>query len=413
MPSSSTVTIFTIFKVGSRDEDKGIAGISHYLEHIFFKGNEKYDTPKKVAEKIESLGGDYNAFTSKEYTAFYAKVGASFFDEAFEWLGSLLSSPLIKSDDVEKERGVILEEINMYRDNPTSMVDDVFEELLYKSSSLGKMIIGTPSSLKRIKSAQLKSYFNKYYSPSNTMIVVAGNLEAVKSKDVLKAVEDKVGKYFEFDSKDKRPKEKKQSYNSSEKVKIMYKKTDQTHLYLGAKAFPFADDKNYPLSLLSSILGGGMSSWAFEEIREKRGLAYYVRSSSGMFSDTGYVAINAGLNNNKLILAIEEIVRLFKKAREKLVSTKELERVKKQATGKMLLARETSDDIAFLLGKEIMIRGKMVPFSKKIEILKKISRDDLKKVACEVLQPKDLRLGLIGPWKKKDQDKFERVVNKF
>jgi len=132
-----------------------------------------------------------------------------------------------------------------------------------------------------------------------------------------------------------------------------------------------------------------------------------------MFSDTGYVAINAGLNNNKLILAIEEIVRLFKKAREKLVSTKELERVKKQATGKMLLARETSDDIAFLLGKEIMIRGKMVPFSKKIEILKKISRDDLKKVACEVLQPKDLRLGLIGPWKKKDQDKFERVVNKF
>jgi len=410
LKESPTVTSSIFFKVGSRNEEKKNWGISHFLEHIVFKGNKKFDNYNKVSSFIEGLGGTYNAFTSKEHTAFYAKVAANYLKDSLKWLGPLATAPIIDQKDVQNEKGVILEEINMYNDNPMHMVDEVFEGLLFDPNPLGRRILGKPKTLKNTNSEDLKNYHSKFYKPQNAVFVIAGNLDEL-GKNPLIQIEKEIDKNFSFKKSGQKINKVKDKYIQKEKLRIMHKKTDQTHLYLGAKTFSALNKKNYPLSLLSGIIGGGGSSWAYEEIREKRGLAYYVKSSHSFFNDTGYYAISAGLNNDKLDLAIKEIVKLFQRAQNKLVTPAEIKRVKNKIMGKLILERETSDDIAFLLGKEMSVRNKIIPFSKKIKILKDITREDLRKIAREVLKPQNLRLALIGPWKKADGERFKKYIS--
>jgi len=414
MPKSPTVTVLVLFKVGSRQERNEQSGISHFLEHMVFKGNKLFGKPKEVAEAIESLGGSFNAFTSKEYTGFYAKVGAEFAEKALKWLAALVSSPLIKQKDVDSERGVIFEEINMYNDTPARQVGDDFEDLLLGGTTLGRSIIGTQKTLKKMSSSDLKGYYSDFYNPKNTVFVVAGNLEKIlKKEDLKKNFSSKLEKFFQDLPKNRKgelQEEAPKSNNSNKKIKVIYKKTDQTHLVIGSKTFSLFDERRYPLLLLNTILGGGMSSWAFSEIREKRGLAYYVNSGMHLYKDTGYLAVNAGVSNSKLKLAIQEIVKLFSKMEKGLFTKEEIKKAKDQVIGSMLLQRETSDDIAFLLGSEIASKDDFTQFSKEIELIKKIEKKDLEKVAKEFFVKENLHLALIGPWKKKDEEEFEGLM---
>lgn len=414
MPKSPTVTALVIFKVGSRRERNSESGISHFLEHMVFKGNKNFKNPKDVAEAIESLGGSFNAFTSKEYTGFYAKVGAEFGEKALFWLGSLVSSPFIKQSDLTSERGVILEEINMYNDAPARQVGDYFEDLLLSGTTLGRSIIGTKKTLSAMNSPELKAYYEKFYHPKNAVFVLSGNLESIfKKNKIEKNFSSKLEIFFKGlpknelkEIKEDLPKNK----NGSEKAKVFFKKTDQTHLVLGVKTFSLFDKRRYPLIILNTILGGGMSSWAFSEIREKRGLAYYVKSDMHLYSDSGYLSINAGVNNGKLDLAVLEIVKLFSRMEKGLFKESEIKKAKDQIIGGMFLQRETSDDIAFLLGSEIVGRDTFTQFSKEIETIKKISKKELSLVAKEFFAKEKLHLALIGPWKKKDEEKFENML---
>jgi predicted Zn-dependent peptidase len=408
LPKSPTITAIIIFKTGSRHEPDKYLGISHFLEHMVFKGNKVYRTPHDVAAKIEGLGGSFNAFTGKEYTGFHVKVGAEFSKAALEWLGALVTSPLIPAEETEMERNVILEEINMYNDTPMMQIEDIYEGLVFQGKTLGRNVIGTKKSLSRINGRELKDYFRKNYFSGNAVLVLAGDLEKIagKRKKVI------VDKYFNF------PSPKGEEAGTSSKVmggkqdtaKIVYKKTDQTHLILGAKTFSYFDRRRYPLAILSTIVGGGMSSWAFTEIREKRGLAYYVHGSSQLHSDSGSFYVGAGLNNNKLEQAIGEIKKLFARAREGLVSPQELKKAKDQAIGGMALSRETSSDIAFILASEIVARSKVVPFSEEVKIIKSVTARELRGIAEEFFAPEKLRLAMIGPWKKSDEDKFVRLL---
>jgi len=419
MLKNPTITAIILFKIGSRYEDEKYAGISHFLEHIVFKGNKLYRNPLELSAAVDSLGGRYNAFTSKEYTGFYIKVGAEYLDTALEWLGQLVTTPLIPDQDVEMERNVILEEINMYNDTPTAQIGYIFEELVFPGSTLGRNIIGTKKSLIGIKKSEITKHFRSNYYPSNAVLAIAGDLGELG--------EQKVNKYFKFLKKDgKQALEDKVGGPSprlrlhvakasddgarAKRVKTFYKKTDQTHLMLGAKTFSYLDKRRYPLSVISAIMGGGMSSWAFTEIREKRGLAYYVRSSTDLYKDMGAYSIGAGLNNDKLELAVKEIMKLFKRIREKGVSAKDLKKAKDQLIGGMLLNRETSEDIATTLVSDVISYGEVTPFSEDVRIIKRINQSEIKRLAQEFFAPERLQLAMIGPWKKKDEEKFAKLL---
>jgi len=408
MPKSPTVTAIILFKVGSRYEKEKYAGISHFLEHMVFKGNKIYSTPHEVAAVVDALGGSYNAFTSKEFTGFHIKVGAEFLDIALKWLGALVTRPLIKASDTEMERNVILEEINMYNDTPIMQIGDIFEELVFSKTTLGRSVIGTKKSLQNVKNIVLAQYFRENYFPANAVLVLAGNLGRLDS--MFRKLSH--GDNFKFSPFEKKPISRiiKKAAKIKEKVKIVFKKTDQTHLILGAETFSYFDKRRYALAVLSTIMGGSMSSWAFTEIREKRGLAYYVRSSTDLHQDTGSYSINAGLNNNKLELAIKEIIKLYKRIRTKPVTPKELKRAKDHLIGGTLLERETSSDIAFILASEIATRETITPLSKEVKIIKSISRGDIKKIAEEFFAPEKLQLAMIGPWGVADKDRFVKLL---
>jgi len=408
MPKNPTVTAIILFKIGSRYENEKYAGISHFLEHIVFKGNKLYRTPQELAAAIDALGGSFNAFTSKEFTGFHIKLGSEFLEIALRWLGQLVTTPLIPINDVETERKVILEEINMYNDTPTAQIGYIFEELIFPKSPLGRNIIGSEKSLREIKQGQLVDHFEKNYLPTNAVLAIAGDLSGLKDK------KNSLDEYFKFRTGCRENIRNEDNPNKQgknlQKVRAVYKKTDQTHLVLGAKTFSYLDKRRYPLALISTIMGGGMSSWAFSEIREKRGLAYYVRSSTELHKDTGSYSINAGLNNEKLELAVKEIIKLFGRARNKLVSLQELKKAKDHLIGGMLLERETSEDIASLIGSEIAIRGKVTPFSEEVRMIRSVSRTELKLLAERLFAPDMLFLAFIGPWKKKDEQNLAKLI---
>lgn len=403
MPESPTVTALVLFKVGSRHEKDEILGISHFVEHLVFKGNKLFKNPKDVAGFIENIGGSFNAFTSKEYTGFYVKVGADFLPKALTWLGALVGSPSFRREDLEMERNVIFEEINMYNDTPARQIQDYYENLIFKNSPLGRSIIGDRESLNRIGRKEIQEHFNRHYTYGKSVLVIAGNLSSLEKSDLEGS--------FNLKKKEFSPvKFEKKERKQARRVKAFFKKTDQTHLVLGAKTFSYNDRRRHHLSLISTIMGGGMSSWAFSEIREKRGLAYYVGSFSDLHSDTGSFAIRAGLNNEKLALAVKEIVKLFHRIKEKKLSAATLKKAKDQILGGMLLERETSDDVAFILGSEILARNKIIPLSQEIKELKKISAEEIRAVADKFFRPKNLHLAFIGPWKEEDASKMKALI---
>jgi len=412
MSKSPTVTAIVIFKTGSRYEPANFLGISHFLEHMVFKGNRTYRTPHEVAAVVDALGGSFNAFTVKEFTGFHVKVGAEFLDIALRWLGALVTGPLIRPSDAVMERNVILEEINLYNDTPMMQIGDIFEELVFSGNALGRNIIGNRRTLGNIKSADLANYFRNSYLPGNAIVVLAGNLGDLGRLDKKLSPSG----YFKFASASKMKPDNKSAGKDATvapkkgRIKIKFKKTDQTHLILGGKTFSYFDKRRYPLAVMGVIMGGGMSSWAFTEIREKRGLAYYVRSSTELHKDAGSYFISAGLNNNKLETAIREITKLFRRIRTRMVSPREIKRAKDHIIGGMMLGRETSSDIAFLLGSEMASRGAITPLSEEVRIIKEVSRQEIKKIAAEFFAPEKLKLAMIGPWKKEDEEKFQKLL---
>lgn len=402
MAGTKTATVLILVGTGSKYETKEINGISHFLEHMFFKGTKKRPTPAKIVEELDRIGGEFNAFTSKENTGFYAKVNYENLDLALDWISDIFLNSKFDEKEIEKEKGVILEEINMYFDIPMHYVGYLWEELLYGDQPAGWPIWGKKEIITGLKREQFINYWKSQYSAKNSLVCVAGNFE---EKIALKKIEKYLGG---FNSRGYRNKQTVLESQKKEEVLVYYKKTDQTHLCLGVRAYDIFHKDRYVLSVLGTILGGFMSSRLFQEVREKQGLAYYIRTAVESNTDNGYLVTQAGVANEKAESAVKTILSEYKKIKDKRISADELDKAKEHIKGNMLLNLETSDELAsFIAGQEILKKEILTP-EEVFKQIDKVSIDDIGRVAQDIFKAEKLNLALIGPFKEKE--KFEKLL---
>lgn len=402
MAETQTVTVVAMVGVGSRYESEKEAGLSHFIEHMFFKGTEKRPTALSISEELDAIGGEFNAFTSKDATGYYVKVDAKHINTALDVVSDMYLHSKIEEAEVAKERGTIIQELNMYEDMPMRSVGDVFENLLYPRTDLGRDIIGYKKTINSFKRADFLKYMKRFYLSNDTVICVAGKFDEKKIVEQIKT-------YFREMLEGKKPQLKKMKESQkAPSVKIKFKKTDQTQMIVGVRAYDQYSEKRFALSLLSIILGGNMSSRLFIEVREKKGLAYYVRTNTESFEECGYLATQAGVEHKNLALALETILGEYRKIATEKVVEKELQKAKDYIKGKMVMGMEASDEVAmFFIGQELSRREIL----KREEIFRRVDRvtpEDILAVAKEIFQSKKLNLAIIGPHK--NSEKLQKML---
>jgi predicted Zn-dependent peptidase len=401
---TQAVTVLALVGTGSKYEKKENSGISHFLEHMYFKGTKKRPSALAVSETLDKVGGVYNAFTSEEYTGYFAKVSAENTDLALDWVSDIYLNSFLPKKEIEKERRVIIEEINMYFDTPMIYIGELWKNLLYGDQPAGWDIAGSRESVAKISQKQLLDYMNSQYVASNTIVCAAGKISSSqmvsKIKDCFSGI------------KTTRPIPKSLVIEKQKKPEVLLfqKRTDQTHLALGVRTFNLFHPQRYALELLSVFLGGMMSSRLFSEIREKLGIAYYVKTNVDLNPDTGYLVTQAGVDNRKVDLAIATILKEYKKISRKKILRAELKKAKDYIKGKMVLLLEASDARASFYASQELLEGKTLSPKEIFKKIDKVTPNDILKVAGEMFQPKNLNLALIGPFKEKE--KFKELLNK-
>ena len=395
MKNTKTVSVLALIGTGSKYETKDINGISHFLEHMFFKGTKRYPTTLRIAERLDNIGGAYNAFTSKEFTGFWAKVGGKHLDLAMDWISDILLNSKFEEKEIKREKGVIIEEFNMYLDNPMSYIGDLWEKLLYGDQPSGWLTLGEKKNILRFKKNDFLDYFRKHYLNKNIVICVAGNFD---NKKTIKKIE----KYFnKFRNEEVQEKLKTTENQKTPETLIHYKKTDQTHFCLGVKGYNLFDSEKYAQIILSTILGANMSSRLFTLIRERKGLCYYIKTSSDSSTDTGYLVTQAGIPHKNLEQVVRLIVREYKKFKTKKITEKELQKAKDYLKGSINLKLESSDFQASFYSFEELLTNKILTPEEKFAKLDKVSINDIQKVAQNIFKPEKLNLAIIGPHKNK------------
>jgi predicted Zn-dependent peptidase len=395
MKDTPTATALVLVGTGSDYEKKEVNGISHFLEHMCFKGTSKRPSAQAISHELDALGSQYNAFTDHELTGYYAKADAKKFKKIFEIISDIYLNSTFPEAEIEKEKGVIVEEINMYEDMPQRHVQDIFAELLYGDQPSGRNIAGTKENVRKMTRNDFVKYKTAHYVPSATTIVVAGNIN-------LKNVLGEAKKHFGSMSKSTKSKKPKTADSQKEpKVLLSFKKTDQTHFVLGVRSFDLFSKKNMILSVLGGILGAGMSSRLFIKLREDMGAAYYVNAYNNVSLDHGVFQISAGVTNARTKEVVSEILKECKKLKDELVSDTELTKVKSFLIGNMKLSLEATDDIANFYGTQELLKGEMKTIEEKAREIEKITSHDIQKLAREIFIKRHINLCLIGPHKQK------------
>lgn len=394
MEGTKTATVMVLVRTGSRNESLQNWGISHFLEHLFFKGSKKRPSTQKIARALDQVGGEFNAFTSKEITAFFATAASSHLELLMDVLGDMLLNPLLDPKDIEKEKGVIKEEINMYEDTPMDSIDDHWEELFFGGKSdLGRRIIGTKEKIDSFGKDDFRRYLSRHYVAGNAVVCVAGNVD---KGEAFRLAKD----YFGGFSGKKSGKVRKKSYRgtkSKKKVSYKEKQIDQAHVIMGGSGVSYTAPNRFVMDMLATILGGSMSSRLFSEIREKRGLAYYVKTDAEHYSDTGHLATRAGLDPERLESALHIIKREYKKISEKEVSKAELTRAREYIKGKMLLSMESSAAVARFVGGQEVLTGRILTVEDMFKRIDRVMPEDILKAAKKNLALNKIRLAVIGP----------------
>lgn len=386
---ATAATALVMVKTGSKYEDRRSSGLSHFLEHMFFKGTVKRPDTLTISSELDALGGEYNAFTAKEFTGYWIKVASRKLPQALGIISDMLLNSVFSEEEIERERGVIIEEINMYEDNPLMHIEDVFEACLYGDSPAGRDTIGTKENVQRFKRADFLKYLSQQYGSRSIYIILAGNLQALKLESV--------DRYFSALA----PNPWQASAPSPDKqktpqVKVVYKKIDQMNLSLGVRAYPIGHPDEFKVKLLALILGGSMSSRLFINLRERNGLAYYVRTLSEVYSDTGYLTTQAGVPMAKTAAALNIIMSEYRRLKTELISPVELKRAKDLLQGKSLLQLEASDNLATWYGRQALMRSKIMTPGEFFKRFKNIQADDLRRVAKKIFIDHNLNLALIG-----------------
>lgn len=403
LEGTKAVTALILVKAGSRWEDKNINGISHFLEHMFFKGAERYKDAKAVSEAIDSVGGEFNAFTGKEYAGYYVKLAADKLDLAMNVLSDMMMNARFDQTEIEKERGVIMEEFNMYQDTPMYQVAWNFERAIFGDQALGWDEVGTKDVIKSLQRDDFVSYKEALYTPENMLVCIAGSVDhdaAVALSERLLPMEKKpvareMKKFTE-------------GLESREKVHLQTKKTEQAHLVLGVRGL-HADHQDYYVSkVLAAILGGNMSSRMFLAVREAKGLAYYISSSADAYLDAGTFYTRAGVNVGQVKEAVTAIIEEYDRVRLVDIPEAELHKAKEFLKGKLTLRLEDSEMLAQLLAQHELLHDEIQTFNDIAKLIDAVTVEDLRRVATEIFKDESLYLALIGPYENKEE--FEAIL---
>ena len=396
MPALASATTTVWVKTGSRNEDERVNGISHFLEHMVFKGGKKRPTAREISTAVDSIGGEFNAATSKDWTNFYIKSAVENLDTAFDVLSDMVLSPILDSKEIEREKGTIVEEINMYEDTPMYRIGDVFEQLIFEGSKLGMDIAGVEKTVRSITREDFVDYRNTHYYPENIIITVAGNVTE-------KQVNDLVNKYFNSISSSKATKFNQSKFEPKQnkyKLKLHAKKKEQAHFILGFLSEGRGYKGRFAQSVMSAILGGGMSSRLFIEVRERRGLAYSVRSSMDRYSDVGYFSAYAGVDPKKAEEAVKIVLdQCYGLASGKYkISQGELNKSKEFIKGHLALALEDTKDVSTFFGEQALFLEKPITPKDVYNEIDKVDIDSVLFEAKKIFIPKHLNLAIIGPY---------------
>jgi len=401
MKNTQAVTVLVLVGTGSKYETREINGISHFLEHMFFKGTKKRPNTLAISLDLDKVGGSYNAFTDQERTGYWAKVDGKHLELALDWVSDIFLNSKLNTEEIEREKGVITEEINMYLDTPTDYINELWFKLLYGNQPAGWSVAGEKNIISKFERNNFLSYFKNHYTAHNTVVVIAGKISGI--------IKSKAEHYFKNIGRMQSPK-KKGVVEKQVKPEILlhYKKTDQTHFYLGVRGYNIFHKDFYVISVLATILGSGMSSRLWISVREREGLGYYVFTENNADLDTGYVATGTGVNNDKVDKAISIILREYKRIANERVDKKELRKAKDFIKGKTVLRMESSDAQASFYANQELFENKVLTMEEKFAKIEAVTVEDIQRVAKDIFKPEKLNLALIGPFKNKA--KFERLL---
>ena len=400
--SSLAASVLILVEAGSEYEKKRNNGISHFLEHMMFKGTAHRPKPGMIAEELAGLGAQSNAFTGKEYTGYWAKAEARKLPKILEIVSDLYLNPLFDPAEIEKERGVIIEEMNMYEDTPARRVGDLFDRLLYGDQPAGWDVSGEKEIIRAIGRQDFANYRKERYVAHGTVVVVAGKFN---EQTVVLDIKIMFGK---LPRKHASPKSKTKERQSRPQVHVKFKESGQTHLILGFRAYTIFDERRFALEVLADVLGGGMSSRLFKRVREELGAAYYIDADTDLSLDHGSFAIGAGVDHGKIQVVIEAVLAECLRLREELVPEAELQRTKDHMAGGMILGLETSDALASYYGGQEILRKKFLPPEKILDRIKAITAEDVRAVARDIFKDKGLNLAIIGPYR--DDEMFKKIL---
>jgi predicted Zn-dependent peptidase len=402
MPQAKSVTCFVMISAGSRYETWETNGIAHFTEHMVFKGTERRPTARDIAGEVDAIGGEFNAFTSKEYTGYFVRCAAQSRGVALDVLADMLRNSKFDADEIEREKGVIIEEMNMYLDTPRDLVDNVYEEVLYGDQPLGWMVIGHKDAVQSAGRETFLDYLGRWYTPGRIVIGVGGRIDG----ELLPEIEEFFGDLQANGAGGPPPLQPIPA--GAPRIKLHHKDSDQAHLCLGVPSYPLQHPDRYALHVLATVLGGGMSSRLFTEVRERRGLAYYVFGINHSYTDTGTLYSQAGVDLNRIDDAVTTIAAELKKMADEPVPSDELEKARSFAKGRFVLQIESPQGlIQFGLRREVLEGGAVEP-QEVLDGLDAVTAEDVQRVAQDVIRRDGFTFALVGPFE--DEERFQKLL---
>jgi predicted Zn-dependent peptidase len=401
MPQAKSVACFIMLAAGSRYETRETNGIAHFAEHMFFKGTERRPTARHIAGEIDAIGGEFNAFTSKEYTGYYVKCAAEHRDVALDVLVDMLRHSKFDPAEVDREKGVIVEEMNMYYDTPRDYLEGVYDELLYGDQPLGWDIIGTKETVRAATRQTFLDYLDRWYRAPRMVAGIAGAV----GDDVLARLQELLGDVQDGTSGEPPPVAVDQD---APRVKLHTKTSDQAHVRVGVHSYPIVHEDRYALALLATVLGGGMSSRLFTEVRERRGLAYYIFGHNMGYTDTGTLYAQGGVDIGRIDEAVQTIVSEFGRIAAEPVERDELEKARSFAKGRLVLSLEDPKGMIMFGLRSEVLEGIAREPDEVIAGLEAVTVEDIQRVAQDIIREERLNFALIGPFD--DPDRFEKLL---
>ncbi|MEO9173875.1 MAG: pitrilysin family protein [Gaiellales bacterium] len=400
-PEAQSAAAMVMFSAGSRYEESAEAGIAHFAEHLFFKGTERRPSARDISFEVDSMGADFNAFTGKEYTGYYIKCTRDQVAQALDVISDMLFHSRFDPEEVEREKGVIVEEMNMYTDTPAQYLPDVYDNLCFGDTPLGRPIIGNKDSIRDAKRDTFTGYLDRWYAPERTFVGLGGGLE----DSAIAAAEELFGSRPIFDTADYAP----FAPATRDRVRLHTKDSDQFHLRIGGDGLPIGHPDRYIVQLLTTVLGGGMSSRLFSEVRERRGLAYYVYAQHGQYLDAGSLYTQAGVDLARADEAVRTILAELRKMRDEPVPADELAKAKSYVRGRLVLGLEDPRSIISFGLRGLVLEGKARELTEVLDGFSTVSADDIQRVAADLLRPEALRIAAIGPVD--DVARFETLLD--